>query len=464
MPVRIQKSYDEYIRGFDVSFRYEIKGEVVVFPPCNAKNNNTNVESRHRLRAQAEPGEKPLPSGFDWRKNHNIHPVIDQHNCGCCWAVSVATCISDKFVVAGLVPFNPMVSYTFLLSCWNNFINTRCNGSNPALAVQYVSEFGAITESVPGADYSWCQNLAKNCTKKDTGEPRCLCATASGTEDLVRLSRSIPSCSGFQSPQNVRFFVSKPYWYKATREILETEPARLEAGRTFIKKHIMKYGPVVGGYDVYRNNQNTRGDFSCRGLNPAGIYLENVDYTRGVYEPLDLTTKAGSHAVVIVGWGEAEVSDALLRPDGPASARTTVPYWIVRNSWGTAYGEKGYFKMAMYPFNQHSQFDLSITIVSTVFDDKTRTYNTETVLTGGIIMFEPVDYGKKLTVSDYHTTTNKNVGTLEFYRPAPQRCVTAPACFVGFLVVLTLLVFFFILLDSSVKRSQDRQSSPSEKD
>lgn len=452
----IQQSFDEYAKKYDFAAVYEIDGQTIIFPPCNAKNNNTNVESKHRLRAQAGPGEKPLPASFDWRANRDLHPVINQYNCGCCWAVATATCISDKFVVAGLVPFNPMVSYTALLACWSNFINTRCNGSNPALAVQYVSDFGVISESVPGADYSWCLDLAKGCTKKNQGQPRCLCATASGADELIRLGDAIPSCSGFRDPRNTRFFVSKPYWYKVTREILETEPARLQAGRTFIKKHIMRYGPVVGGYDVYRNNQHTRGAFSCGGLNPANIYLENVDYIQKKYVPLDLTTKVGSHAVVIVGWGEARVADALLRPGGSATAKTTVPYWIVRNSWGTAYGEKGYFKMAMYPFNRYSQFDLSITIVSTVFDDKSRTYKTETVLTGGLVMFEPVDYGTRNTVVNYQVTKDKNVGTLEFYRP-PGRFSTAGACFVGLLSVLTLLVLFLVLV-GAVRRSQDRQS------
>ena len=224
----------------------------------------------------------------------------------------------------------------------------------------------------------------------------------------------------------------------------------------------MRYGPVVGGYDVYRNHQNTRGIFACDGLNPANIYLEDVNYLQRRHEPLDLSTKVGSHAVVIVGWGEAAVSDALLRPNGSAATKTTVPYWIVRNSWGTAYGEQGYFKMAMYPFNRYSQFDLSVTIVSTVFDDKTRTYKTATVLTGGIVMFDPVEYGTKRTIANYRTPIDKDIGTLEFYRPA-GRFTTAGSCFVGLLSIATILVLILVLVHS-VKRSQDRQSFPSEKD
>ena len=40
------------------------------------------------------------------------------------------------------------------------------------------------------------------------------------------------------------------------------------------------------------------------------------------------------HAVVAVGWGTSK--DAM---------GNDLPYWILRNSWGTMWGEAGYFKV-----------------------------------------------------------------------------------------------------------------------
>jgi len=39
-----------------------------------------------------------------------------------------------------------------------------------------------------------------------------------------------------------------------------------------------------------------------------------------------------NHGVVIVGFGTEDTTD----------------YWIVRNSWGAGYGDKGYVKIAAY--------------------------------------------------------------------------------------------------------------------
>ncbi|KAM4630522.1 cathepsin S, ortholog 1 [Polymixia lowei] len=53
-------------------------------------------------------------------------------------------------------------------------------------------------------------------------------------------------------------------------------------------------------------------------------------YKRGVYNAADCKSKSTNHAVLLVGYGRDKGKD----------------FWLVKNSWGTAWGEKGYIRMA----------------------------------------------------------------------------------------------------------------------
>jgi len=81
------------------------------------------------------------------------------------------------------------------------------------------------------------------------------------------------------------------------------------SGPAAIKSDIYANGPVETGFDVYEDF------FSYK----SGIY----HYTSG--------SKAGGHAVKIIGWGQ----------------ENGVNYWICANSWGTTWGMNGFFNIEM---------------------------------------------------------------------------------------------------------------------
>jgi cathepsin B len=79
-------------------------------------------------------------------------------------------------------------------------------------------------------------------------------------------------------------------------------------GAAAIQTEIMTNGPVEAGMDVYS-------DF--------------MSYVSGIYATTAGSTYLGGHAIKIIGWGNTG----------------GVNYWIVANSWGTTWGEAGFFRI-----------------------------------------------------------------------------------------------------------------------
>jgi cathepsin B len=59
------------------------------------------------------------------------------------------------------------------------------------------------------------------------------------------------------------------------------------------------------------------------------VYGDFYNYKSGIYT-LTSGMYYGAHAVKVIGWGSSN----------------GVNYWIAQNSWGTSWGESGFFRIA----------------------------------------------------------------------------------------------------------------------
>ena len=78
------------------------------------------------------------------------------------------------------------------------------------------------------------------------------------------------------------------------------------------------------------------------------VFQDFFHYESGVYKHLE-GSYVGLHAVVLVGYGT------------DSGATGTTDYWIVRNSWGSDFGENGYFRIAAGLKNNGCNFEGGLT-------------------------------------------------------------------------------------------------------
>lgn len=287
---------------------------------------------------------KTLPENFSWhlittddspniiQKKKNISKVQNQHLCGCCWAISCATAISDAFVISNIVDYPPNISYTYALA---RYPQQKCSGGSSRILLEEIKNGDGITSNYC-VDDSWCLNDQK-CSQSAIQH--------FNHKDKEYLSSLIPE-TGCYDGSKYHFVYNLDDVYSFTlNDHLKVFEIQIK-----IKQHIMVRGPVVGGFLIMENFLNFNN----------GIYFENAEYTsaNNVVYYLDENNEKiiGSHSVVIVGWGlekNYKFNDFMIN----------VPYWYCRNSWGENWGENGYFKIAMYPYNKICQFTKRVKII-----------------------------------------------------------------------------------------------------
>lgn len=289
---------------------------------------------------------------IDWRQAKILTPILNQQQCGDCWAMSSTCVITDRYRIKSKdVVVDPAITAQCAAAGQYNSANQGCNGGLPLNAGLFFENQGIPV--VSGTCPTWDQTCSNNCKSL----PSCdsLLSDCTSGEKIYAIKGSTKNLTVFKDAVNID----------------------IDATITNIKTELVN-GPVVACFfvpcDLMANNKyfkwNTTG-----GIYINGAYNDNFNKlandpsvdpaTKSKLQTLQkhsgsdwgqILTEGGSpagHAVSIVGWGV-----------GDAGKYGKVEYWIVRNSWGTSWADDGFFKMAITTskqnFNAKLGFDIPV--------------------------------------------------------------------------------------------------------
>ena len=260
-----------------------------------------NGEVKNSPHAWDEITEENRAPSIDWRNMNGVNYLSWNKNqhipryCGSCWAQGTTSSIADRFNILNKnMSAAPVgLNAQVIVNCQ---AGGSCDGGNPGGVYEFAFENGIPHSSCE--QYTAYNLQGHMCTDFDICRDCTWPPPAEGESGL-------DGCTAVEQAHH--YYVSEYYSVKGVDQM---------------KAELQKNGPIACGIHVTEAFESYDGTY---------IYSEHVKF------PLI------NHEISVVGYG--------------VDAETGEEYWIGRNSWGTYWGDYGFFYMAMYKDNLAIEHD-----------------------------------------------------------------------------------------------------------
>ncbi len=273
---------------------------------------------------------KNLPKNFNWRDSGLLLEVRNQGKCGSCWAFASTSMLGDRINIGlhkltGKSTWKFNLSVQHLVSCITEDAALRgCKGAQTveeaakALSEEYT--YYALDDPKRLHPKRAKGGSFKGCTfpyMDSNGKPIPCLENYRCSESTFKCKKLNEMVEGLKKQR--KYYFDKDSVHMLADFTLDKKGRphmtkdQIEKTVLTMKASIYHFGPIITGVLVFHDFELHR----C-----------------GVYKPNAKSGIAGGHAIEIVGWG--------------TDVHSGEDYWICKNSWGTPWGEEGYWMQYMY--------------------------------------------------------------------------------------------------------------------